>query len=42
MLHKVALGIQELFGMKAEGLLPDSIILEHRGQVGDEVHPLSG
>ena len=42
MLHKVALGIQEVFRMEAEGLLPDSLILQHGGQVGDEGRPLAG
>ena len=42
MLHKVALGIQEVFRMEAEGLLPDSLILQHGGLVGDEGRPLAG
>lgn len=42
MLHKAALGIQEVFRMEVEGFLPDSLILQHRGQVGDEGRPLAG
>lgn len=42
MLHEVALGIQEVFWMEAEGLLPDGLILQHGGQVGDEGRPLAG
>ena len=42
MLHKVALGIQEVFRMEAEGLLPDSVIHMHRGHVGEEDRPLLG
>ena len=38
----MALGIEEVFRMEAEGLFPDSLILQHRGQVGDEGRPLAG
>ena len=42
MLHKVALSIEKVFRMKVEGLLPDSLILQHGAQDGDEGLPLSG
>lgn len=37
----MALG-QEVFGMEAEGLLSDALILQHRGHFGDEWRDLEG